>query len=165
MVVFTSGTILIYYSRIISSSSYPYSVKTTYNKVLYWPGIDRSNCFHIALYITDVDNVKSLFFCKPGLILFMEKVNFYHSYVSVQRFLPRMNSDYYISAIFLNDNDYFLGDSGYFLYTNLDSFHLNLNPPIKAIVHSSKMSSTKCYTYPTTDTPYNNTMNRGSLIA
>ena len=64
-----------------------------------------------------------------------------------------MNSDYYISAVFLNANDYLVGDSGYYLYTDLDSFHFTLNYAEKAIVHSSNISSTTCYNYPSTTTP------------
>ena len=75
-----------------------------------------------------------------------------------------MNSDYYISAKFLNDNDYFVGDSGYYLYTNLNSFHLDLNLSNKAIVHSSKVSSTTCYTYPTIGNPNIYTMSGSNFI-
>ncbi len=64
-----------------------------------------------------------------------------------------MNSDYYISAVFLYANDYLVGDTGYFLYKDLTSFHLNLKSDVKAIVHSSKISSTTCYSYPSTSTP------------
>ena len=73
-----------------------------------------------------------------------------------------MNSNFDKSAIFLNDNDYFVGEHGTALFES-EVTPYQISSSLVGIVYSSNTSSATCYYNPPPNTEPPSSMSEGAL--